>query len=126
MNEDEWFANVRKLVIQLIEVLQNKPNEGLLFINHQWMPHFKERNQLQRGLDVLMLWFQDVINQYLDREDAIVFVTEKERLDQATMRWSRQSAAACLTHVYLEAKRKINQNVHPNLVMEQLTLQLQR
>ena len=43
MNEDEWFANVRKLVIQLIEVLQNKPNEGLLFINHQWMPHFKER-----------------------------------------------------------------------------------
>ena len=125
MNEDEWFANVRKLVIQLIEVLQNKPNEGLLFINHQWMPHFKERTQIQRGLDVLMLWFQDVINQYVDRDDAIVFVTEKERLNQATMRWSRQSAAACLTHV-LEAKRKINQNVHPNLVMEQLTLQLQR
>ncbi|KHE68041.1 DNA polymerase III subunit delta' [Halobacillus sp. BBL2006] len=125
MNEDEWFANVRKLVIQLIEVLQNKPNEGLLFINHQWMPHFKERKHLQRGLDVLMLWFQDVINQYLDREDSIVFVTEREKLDQATMRWSRQASAQCLSYI-LEAKRKINQNVHPNLVMEQLTLQLQR
>jgi DNA polymerase III subunit delta' len=125
MNEDEWFANVRKLVIQLIEVLQNKPNEGLLFINHQWMPHFKERIQLQRGLDVLMLWFQDVINQLLDREKSIIFTTEREKLNQATMRWSRQSAARCLSEI-LEAKRKINQNVHPNLVMEQLTLQLQR
>ncbi|MGI8317349.1 DNA polymerase III subunit delta' [Halobacillus mangrovi] len=125
MNEDEWFANVRKLVIQLIEVLQNKPNEGLLFINHQWMPHFKERKHLQRGLDVLMLWFQDIINQYLDREDSIVFITEREKLEQAAMRWSRQSSAQCLSYI-LEAKRKINQNVHPNLVMEQLTLQLQR
>ncbi|WLR48476.1 DNA polymerase III subunit delta' [Halobacillus litoralis] len=125
MNEDEWFANVRKLVIQLIEVLQNKPNEGLLFINHQWMPHFKERPQLQRGLDVLMLWFQDVINQLLDREESIIFTTEREKLNQAAMRWSRQSAARSLTDI-LEAKRKINQNVHPNLVMEQLTLQLQR
>ncbi|MFZ0371351.1 MAG: DNA polymerase III subunit delta' [Halobacillus sp.] len=125
INDDDWFANVRKLVIQLIEVLQNKPNEGLLFINHQWMPHFKERQQLQRGLDVLMLWFQDVINFYLDRENSIVFTTEQEKLEQAAMRWSRQSAAQCLSYI-LEAKRKINQNVHPNLVMEQLTLQLQR
>ncbi|MYL21949.1 DNA polymerase III subunit delta' [Halobacillus litoralis] len=125
MNEDEWFANARKLVIQLIEVLQNKPNEGLLFINHQWMPHFKERTQLQRGLDVLMLWFQDMIHQLLDREDSIVFTSEKEKLNQSVMRWSRQSAARGLSSI-LEAKRKINQNVHPNLVMEQLTLQLQR
>ncbi|WP_027953501.1 MULTISPECIES: DNA polymerase III subunit delta' [Halobacillus] len=125
MNEDEWFANARKLVIQLIEVLQNKPNEGLLFINHQWMPHFKERTQLQRGLDVLILWFQDMIHQLLDREDSIVFISEKEKLNQSVMRWSRQSAARGLSSI-LEAKRKINQNVHPNLVMEQLTLQLQR
>ncbi|MGP4077951.1 DNA polymerase III subunit delta' [Halobacillus sp. K22] len=125
INDDDWFANVRKLVIQLIEVLQNKPNEGLLFINHQWMPHFKERQQLQRGLDVLMLWFQDVINYYLDRENSIIFTTEREKLEQSAMRWSRQSAAQCLSYI-LEAKRKINQNVHPNLVMEQLTLQLQR
>ncbi|MFC7061744.1 DNA polymerase III subunit delta' [Halobacillus seohaensis] len=125
LNDDDWFANVRKLVIQLIGVLLNKPNEGLLFINHQWMPHFKERQQLQIGLDVLMLWFHDLINQYLDRQQAIIFQQEKEKRDQAVLRWSRQSAAQSLSLI-LEAKRKINQNVHPTLVMEQLTLQLQR
>ncbi|MFC7322336.1 MULTISPECIES: DNA polymerase III subunit delta' [Halobacillus] len=125
LNDEDWFANVRKLVIQLVEVLLNKPNEGLLFINHQWMPHFKERKQLQIGLDVLMLWFQDLIHQDLDREQAIVFTQEREKRDQAVLRWSRQSAAQSLSLI-LEAKRKINQNVHPTLVMEQLTLQLQR
>ncbi|UOQ91336.1 DNA polymerase III subunit delta' [Halobacillus shinanisalinarum] len=125
LNDDEWFANVRKLVIQLIEVLLNKPNEGLLFINHQWMSHFKERQQLQMGLDVLMLWFHDLINHDLDREDAIIFKQEGEKRDQAALRWSRQSAVHSLSLI-LEAKRKINQNVHPTLVMEQLTLQLQR
>ncbi|MFG6150792.1 DNA polymerase III subunit delta' [Halobacillus sp. B23F22_1] len=125
LNNDEWFANVRKLVIQLVEVLLHKPNEGLLFINHQWMPHFKERKQLQIGLDVLMLWFHDIIHYNLDREQAIVFQQEREKREQASLHWSRQSAAHSLALI-LEAKRKINQNVHPTLVMEQLTLQLQR
>ncbi|WP_431802069.1 DNA polymerase III subunit delta' [Halobacillus andaensis] len=125
LNNDEWFANVRKIVIQLVEVLLNKPNEGLLFINHQWMPHFKERKQLQIGLDVLMLWFHDLIHYNLDREESIVFQQEREKREQASLYWSRQSAAQSLSLI-LEAKRKINQNVHPTLVMEQLTLQLQR
>ncbi|WP_181351119.1 DNA polymerase III subunit delta' [Thalassobacillus sp. CUG 92003] len=125
MNKDEWFANARKLVIQLIEVLQSKPNEVLLFVNHQWMPHFKERDQMQQGLDLLVLWFQDLINQFVGREEEVVFVQEREKREQASMQWSRQTATDQLSHI-LEAKRKINQNVHPTLVMEQLTLYLKR
>ncbi|MBM7555160.1 DNA polymerase III subunit delta' [Thalassobacillus pellis] len=124
-DEENWFANARKLVIQLIEVLQNKPNEALLFINHQWMPHFKEREQLQRGLDLLIFWFKDMINHDLGRDEAIVYIQEIDRMEQASMRWSRQNIVESLTSI-LEAKRKINQNVHPTLVMEQLTLHLKR
>ncbi|WP_173918034.1 DNA polymerase III subunit delta' [Halobacillus sp. Marseille-Q1614] len=125
LSNDEWFANARKLVIQLVEVLLNKPQEGLLFISHQWMPHFKERQQLQMGLDILMLWYHDLIHHNLGREQAIVFTQEKEKRNQAALRWSRQSVTKALSLI-LEAKRKIDQNVHPTLVMEQLTLQLQR
>ncbi|MFG6117423.1 DNA polymerase III subunit delta' [Halobacillus sp. MO56] len=125
INADDWFANARKLVIQLIEVLNNKPNEALLFINHQWMPHFKEREQLQRGLDLLMFWFKDLINHELEREEAIIYSQERDRMEQMSMSWSRESAVRGLSSI-LEAKRKINQNVHPTLVMEQLTLHLKR
>ncbi|GGD04212.1 DNA polymerase III subunit delta' [Thalassobacillus devorans] len=122
---DDWFANARKLVIQLIEVLNNKPNEALLFINHQWMPHFKEREQLQRGLDLLMFWYKDMINHELEREEAIIYQQERDRMEQMSMTLTRQNAVSGLSSI-LEAKRKINQNVHPTLVMEQLTLHLKR
>ncbi|SDJ72064.1 DNA polymerase III subunit delta' [Salimicrobium halophilum] len=125
MLEGDWFANARKLVIQLTEVLQSKPNEALLFVNHQWMPHFSDRDTLQRGLDVLMLWFKDMLHEHLGREEAVVFIQEKEKRERAMMRFSRTQVTACMARI-MEAKRHIHQNVHPTLVMEQLTLQLQR
>ncbi|WP_347861781.1 DNA polymerase III subunit delta' [Salimicrobium sp. PL1-032A] len=125
MLEGDWFANARKLVIQLTEVLQSKPNEALLFVNHQWMPHFSDRDILQRGLDVLMLWFKDMLHEHLGREESVVFIQEKEKRERAMMRFSRTQVTACMARI-MEAKRHIHQNVHPTLVMEQLTLQLQR
>ncbi|SDY35583.1 DNA polymerase III subunit delta' [Salimicrobium album] len=125
MLEGDWFANARKLVIQLTEVLQSKPNEALLFVNHQWMPHFSEKDTLQRGLDVLMLWYKDILHEHLAREEAVVFIQEQEKREQAMMRWSRAQVTSCMSGI-MEAKRHIHQNVHPTLVMEQLTLQLQR
>lgn len=125
MLEGDWFANVRKLVIQLTEVLQSKPNEALLFVNHQWMPYFSEKDNMQRGLDVLMLWYKDMLYEHVGRDESIVFIQEKDKREQAMMRWSRTQVTACMSGI-MEAKRHIHQNVHPTLVMEQLTLQLQR
>ncbi|UFU01503.1 DNA polymerase III subunit delta' (plasmid) [Radiobacillus kanasensis] len=123
--EDEWFANARKLVVQLVEVLPSKSGEALLFISNQWMPHFKDREQLQMGLDLLLLWYKDLIYKYIEREESIVFIDELDRLEQSMMVWSRQFTTDILGFV-LEAKRKLEQNVHPVLVMEQLTLHIQR
>ncbi|KGX85459.1 DNA polymerase III subunit delta' [Pontibacillus litoralis] len=125
LSQDEWFANARKLVIQLIEVLQNKPSEALLFINNQWMDHFKDRDALQQGLNLLMIWFKDIVYEHVENDAAIVFINEKERIQKSTYHWSKQQATSALTYI-LEAKRKLVANVHPTLVMEQLTLQIQR
>ncbi|WP_226038390.1 DNA polymerase III subunit delta' [Aquibacillus saliphilus] len=125
ISNDEWFANARKIVVQLVEVLQAKPDESLLFINNHWMPHFKERGQLQRGLDLLIIWFKDIIYSYVGNGESIVFVSEQEKIAQSSMIWSRKHATKVLTNI-MEAKRKLDQNVNPALVMEQLTLQIQR
>ncbi|GGD28350.1 DNA polymerase III subunit delta' [Pontibacillus salipaludis] len=125
MNRDDWFANARKLVIQLIEVLQEKPSEALLFVNNQWMPHFKDRDALNQGLDLLSLWFKDLVYEHVGMESSIVFITERERIRTSSYTWSKQFATNALTTI-LEAKRKLISNVHPTLVMEQLTLQIQR
>lgn len=125
LSRDEWFAKARKIVIQLIEILQSKPDEALLFIHNEWMPHFQDREAHSKGLDLLMIWFKDLVYEHVENEAAIIFIQEKERIQKSSYQWSKQFATDALTHI-LEAKRNLHSNVHPTLVMEQLTLQIQR
>ncbi|SDD66339.1 DNA polymerase-3 subunit delta' [Terribacillus halophilus] len=125
ISSQEWFAKARKLVVQLVEVLETRPNEALLFIHSQWMPVMKDRELQQLALHLLLLWFKDIIYLYADRPDSIIYIQEKDRLENSLRHWTRQRATDALQSV-MEAKRQLDQNVHPALVMEKLTLQMQR
>lgn len=124
LSEDEWFAQARKLVIQLIEVLLNRPDEAYLYIHSQWIPHFKERKEQEQGMDLLLLAFKDILYFHLENEDSIVFFSpEDPLLEKAAMSYAQENLVRILNAV-LQAKRKLKQNVQPTLVMEQLTLQI--
>ncbi|WP_017470363.1 DNA polymerase III subunit delta' [Amphibacillus jilinensis] len=125
LDQDEWFAQARKLVVQLISTLQSKQDETLWFIQKQWMDHFANRDQLEMGLDLLMYWFKDLIYLHIDQQEAIVFRAYLSELEKGIWVWSRKDTTQIL-YAIMEAKRHIVQNVHPTLVMEQLTLQMQR
>ncbi|UOQ49541.1 DNA polymerase III subunit delta' [Gracilibacillus caseinilyticus] len=124
-SKDTWFAQSRKLVVQLIEMLQQNQDEVPIFVHTQWMPHFTERVQLQEGLDLLMLWFRDMVQIHLDEPSAIVYTNHQEKLEAASIHWSLEHATENLQHI-MTAKRKLESNVHPQLVLEQLTLHIQR
>ncbi|WP_117161606.1 DNA polymerase III subunit delta' [Paraliobacillus sp. X-1268] len=125
LHQDERFAGTRKIVVQLIEMLQAGSNELLLFIQKQWMSHFSNRDQLHEGLDLLMLWYKDVMYTHIDKEESIIFIENQEKIKKISMHCSKQDTTAIL-YAIMEAKKHIEQNVHPTLVMEQLTLQMQR
>ncbi|WP_106495627.1 DNA polymerase III subunit delta' [Lentibacillus sp. Marseille-P4043] len=125
-DEDEWFRQARKLMIQLIEMLATDPGNVYLFIHNKWLPHFKERSEQEHGLDLLLLAFKDILMSHIDYEDAIVvFDKASNELENLVMAFSQEKVLSIL-HAILEAKQKLKQNVHPTLVMEQLTLQIQR
>lgn len=124
-SQDSWFAQLRKLVVQLTDMLQNNREDVPIFIHTQWMIHCKERSQLQEGLDLLLIWFRDIVHIHLKDNSAIVFMEHQEKLEEASLYWSIQQAARNL-ELIMDAKRRLEQNVHPQLVMEQLTLQIQR
>ncbi|WP_163969232.1 DNA polymerase III subunit delta' [Oceanobacillus halotolerans] len=125
-NEGEWFAEARKVMIQLIEIVTSKPNDVFLFIHHNWLTHFSERNQQEQGLDLLLLAFKDILYYHLDYKDAmVVFEEQDEKLKQAALTFSPEKLLSILQAI-LEAKQKLKQNIHPTLVMEQLTLHIQR
>lgn len=126
LNQDEWFAQSRKLMIQLIEMFSKNPDEVFLFIHNHWMQHFKERKQQEQGLDLLMLAFKDILYFHIGREEAmVVFAKDDEKVEGLLMFFSQEELLAILNKL-LDAKRKLKQNVNPTLVMEQLTVQIQR
>lgn len=124
--EQELFAEVRKLVIQLIEALIKRPKEAYLYIHSQWIPLLKERNEQDLGLDLLLLAFRDILYVHLQNKESLVFFTpDNPLLESAAMTFPQEEVIRYLRAVF-QAKRKLKQNVQPALVMEQLTLQMQR
>lgn len=124
-SKDEEFAQTRKLVVQLNEMLRQNPGDVPVFIHTLWMPHFKEKKSLQEGLDLLLLWFRDVMHIHLDVKEKIVHTPHIDKLEAASTHWSLLQTTKVLEKI-MAAKRKLEQNVQPQLVMEQLTLQMQR
>lgn len=126
LSNDEWFAEARKLMIQLVEMLSDHTDEAYLFIHSRWLQHFKERDQLEIGFDLLLLAFKDVLYAHLSRDESlIVFTADDDKLQRFVMSFTQEDLLLILNHL-LEAKRHLKQNVNPTLVMEQLTLQIQR
>lgn len=126
LNEDEWFVQARKLVLQLIDIYLMKPADIFLFIHQHWIPHFKERIQQEQGLDLLLIAFKDMLYYHIGKIESMVFFSSNdERLERVSLYSSDQQLLRIL-NALLESKRKLKQNVHPTLVMEQLVIHIQR
>ncbi|MEH7108558.1 MULTISPECIES: DNA polymerase III subunit delta' [Bacillaceae] len=123
LNVDEWFAQAQKIVVKLYEVLKKSPLEAMVTLQSDWFPHFKEKEQIQRGLDLLLLYLKDLLYIQLDKQEQVVF-QESERLQQFALQTSRRRLSDQMSAV-LDAKRKLQANMNPQLMMEQLVLKIQ-
>lgn len=121
---DDWFVQARNIVIQLNEVLLNRGHHALLFLHEQWLSHFKEKEQLNTGLDLLLLWVKDILYIQIGEEKNLVYIDQKDLLEAQSLRLSQKRIADQLA-VILEAKKRLDANVNPSLLMEQLVLKLQ-
>ncbi|MBM7601318.1 DNA polymerase-3 subunit delta' [Virgibacillus halotolerans] len=125
LNQDTRFATARSLVVQLIETFSDHPEDVFLFIHSRWVPHFKERNEQEQGLDLLLLACKDILYFHIGNEEAMVFFASDDTLlEKAAMSFSQEKLVDALNAI-LQAKRNLKQNVNPTLVIEQLTLQIQ-
>jgi DNA polymerase-3 subunit delta' len=124
LNVDEWFAQAQKLVVKLYEVLEKKPLEVMVSLQTDWFLHFKEKEQIQLALDLLLLIFKDLLYIQIDKQKQIVFREESERLKQFALKTSGRRLSDQMSAI-LDAKRKLEKNMNPQLMMEQLVLKLQ-
>ncbi|AGK51812.1 DNA polymerase III subunit delta' [Bacillus sp. 1NLA3E] len=123
-NQDDWFAQAQKIVLKLYEVLKKNSLEAMVSLQENWFVHFKEKEQLDRGLDLLLLIYKDLLYIQLGKGTQVVFLKEKDRLEQYALQTSGRRLAEQMAAI-LESKRKLHANMNPQLLMEQLVLKLQ-
>ncbi|WP_257351278.1 DNA polymerase III subunit delta' [Pseudalkalibacillus decolorationis] len=122
--QDEWFVQARKNVLNLMEELVKRPQRALLVLQDYWYPHFKEKQQIEVGLDLLLIWYKDVFLTQLDEKQSIVFKDQEKLLSDQALK-SSQNRVRDQMVLLLEAKRRLQANMNLQLLIEQLVLKLQ-
>lgn len=126
LNQDEWFAKARKIVLQLMDMYIANPENAFLFIHDHWISHFKDKDQQEQGFDLLLLTFKDILYYHIgSMESMVVLSPNDERMERAILRFSQQKLIIIL-NALLETKQEWKQNVNFTLLMEQLALQIKR
>ncbi|PLR93322.1 DNA polymerase III subunit delta' [Bacillus sp. T33-2] len=124
ISNNDWFAQAQKIVLKLYEALKNHSLEALVTLQEHWFGHFKEKDQVDRGLDLLLLMFKDLLYIQLGKRDQVVYLNEISRLEQFALQTSGRRLTEQMAAI-LEAKRKLHANMNSQLVMEELVLKLQ-
>ena len=83
----------------------------------------KERKDQELGLDLLIIAIKDIVHFQLGREShTFLFQSGDGLLQKAVSQFTQKRLLQMLKNL-LHARQKMNQNIHPTLVMEQLVLQ---
>ncbi|WP_240377907.1 DNA polymerase III subunit delta' [Bacillus piscicola] len=119
----EWIVHGRSLVIQLLEEVHHRPQQTLLTLQEKWLPHFKDREELDIGLDLLLFWYRDILAVKQGQED-LAYPDQIKKLEQGALQMSETVISQRVQWI-LHAKRRLRANVNAQLLMEHLLLRLQ-
>jgi DNA polymerase-3 subunit delta' len=122
--EGDWIAQARTVVIQLMEELSTRPTQVLFTLQEKWLPLFKEKSQLDIGLDMILLWLRDLMFTKVGKVDSLSYTDQIDLLQQQALSSSQDTISQKMSAVLL-AKRQLVANVNPQLMMEKLLLNIQ-
>lgn len=122
--QDEAFAHMRKTVLKLIEASDRNVHEALMFIQSEWSRHIKEKDDTDRGLDLLLYAYRDVVAEKAGLQSIPAYPDQKELFDGLARKMTYNRLSAMMEAI-LQAKRHLHSNMNRTLLMEQLVLNMQ-
>lgn len=116
----EW----KNTVTDLIYTLVTNHDERYLFIHQKWFATMKEKEEQERGIELLLFALRDIMDYQVGRVDNLaIFSSDDGLLKRAANHWTDKKVLNMMKAV-LEARQKLKQYIHPTLLMEQMVLQL--
>ncbi len=121
---DDQFAHMRKTVLKLVEASDRHVHEALLFIQSEWAPLFKEKEDAESGLDLLLYAYRDVVAFKAGLQSTSTFPDQQALFKDLSMKMTYSRLSANMEAI-LQAKKQLHGNMNRTLLMEQLVLSMQ-
>jgi DNA polymerase III subunit delta' len=123
MLQSNWFAETRNVVIQLLKDSLS-PSLAAWTSVQQKIGKSDASEHMDTLMDLILLWYKDIIHIRHYRKENIVFIDQREELEKQA--WSRDNAEwiRCMEST-VEAQKRIRQHANPQLAIEQLLIRNQ-
>ena len=120
---DERFLASKNLIISFAkEILSNNP---LAFLNvSNFTDHFKERAEVEQGIELLTLFFKDMLYAKVGKQEKVVFLDEIQYVVAAANHFDPTKITSNINAI-VSAKKRLYSNVNAQLVLEQIVLDIQ-
>lgn len=121
---EEQFAHIRKTVLKLVEIVRKNVHEAMLIVHNDWIPIFKEKEEFELALDLLLYAYRDIMAIKANPNAVITYPDYYQMLQEMALRTTYERLSVQMQAV-LTARASLNRNMNRTLLMEQLMLNLQ-
>src|SRR5699024_10867766 len=124
LDEAQVVYKMREEAIKLIDTLMKDYSSRFLWMHQSIIAVYREREELDMLLNVILLTLKDISNIQLDEMyEPAVYTNEDKRLEQASRHFYPRALLGMIQAV-LQARQRLKQNINPTLVLEDFVLQL--
>ena len=122
--KEEQFAQSRKTVLRLLEVAETNVHEAMIVIHEDWLPLFKEKDETELGLDLLLFAYRDIVAVKANPEAVCTYPDFMPFYQKRALQVTFEQLSDKIQAI-LKAKQQLHRNMNRTLLMEQLMLNLQ-
>ncbi|MED1914066.1 DNA polymerase III subunit delta' [Bacillus thuringiensis] len=124
LSQSESFAQLRNLVIQLVQECKQRNSSALLTIHDMLQKSDKSKEELPLFLDLLILWLRDILYLQVGRHAHLINSDQQDVLQGQALVWTKAELLRGIDLV-METKNRIERNANVQLALERLVLQFQ-
>ncbi|MEJ1323555.1 hypothetical protein QY887_02890 [Latilactobacillus sakei] len=120
---EDWLMQVVAKITSWAQKVAQKDLESFVTIQTQLLPLLTDRSQQKIALNLIGLWYQDLLNCRYDLAGDLCFSEYRTQLNTISQQMTAAEIVA-QTEFVLTAQRTFEQNVSCQNVLESLTLNL--
>lgn len=124
LSQSDWFAQLRNVVIQLIQECKQRNSVALFTIQDLFQKNDRVKEELPLFLDLLILWLRDILYMQVGRHTHLINSDQHDVLQGQALVWTKAELLHGIDLV-METKNRIERNANVQLALERLVLQIQ-